>query len=65
MPAGVQVAAADLAWLELIPAVLDGDVLDTATLIAGSALATGILLDIPTLCYRRHDAQRSRHPGLL
>ncbi|WP_235433840.1 glycosyltransferase [Protofrankia coriariae] len=33
---------------------------DTATLIAGSALATGILLDVPTLRYRRHDAQRSR-----
>lgn len=36
---------------------------DTATLIAGSALATGILLDIPTLRYRRHDAQRSRQNG--
>ncbi|ETA02834.1 hypothetical protein ThrDRAFT_00016 [Frankia casuarinae] len=36
---------------------------DTATLIAGSALATGILLDVPTLRYRRHDAQRSRQNG--
>ncbi|WP_045876223.1 glycosyltransferase [Pseudofrankia sp. DC12] len=34
---------------------------DTAALIAGSALATGILLDVPTLRYRRHDAQLSRH----
>ena len=33
---------------------------DTATLIAGSALATGILVDTPTLRYRRHGAQRSR-----
>ncbi|WP_018500858.1 glycosyltransferase [Parafrankia discariae] len=36
---------------------------DTATLIAGSALATGVLLDVPTLRYRRHDAQRSRRNG--
>jgi glycosyltransferase involved in cell wall biosynthesis len=36
---------------------------DTATLIAGSALATGMLLDVPTLRYRRHNAQRSRQNG--
>lgn len=33
---------------------------DTATLLAGSALATGVLLDLPTLRYRRHGAQHSR-----
>ncbi len=33
---------------------------DTATLLAGSALATGVLLDLPTLRYRQHDAQHSR-----
>jgi glycosyltransferase involved in cell wall biosynthesis len=36
---------------------------DTATLLAGSALATGVLLDVPTLRYRRHHAQRSRQNG--
>jgi len=34
---------------------------DTATLIAGSALAPGVLLDVPTLRYRRHEAQLSRN----
>ncbi|WP_131785433.1 glycosyltransferase [Protofrankia symbiont of Coriaria ruscifolia] len=33
---------------------------DTATLIAASALADGVLIDTPTLRYRRHGAQRSR-----
>ncbi|WP_322769599.1 glycosyltransferase family 2 protein [Frankia sp. Cr1] len=32
---------------------------DTATLMAGSALAAGVLIDTPTLRYRRHGTQRS------